>query len=48
MRLARLRVAQHRPDEARAAPSPIFDRFTEGFATADLTAARAILDALPS
>jgi predicted ATPase/DNA-binding winged helix-turn-helix (wHTH) protein len=44
--LARLRVRQNRRDEARAVLAPVYDRFTEGFETADLRAARAIL-ALP-
>ncbi len=44
--LARLRVSQARDQEARALLAPVYDRFTEGFATADLQAARAMLDAL--
>jgi hypothetical protein len=35
--LARLRVAQNRQAEARAILAPVFDCFTEGFGTADLT-----------
>ena len=45
--LARLRVGQGRGDEARNILEPAYDRFTEGFATADLRAARALLDGLP-
>jgi predicted ATPase/DNA-binding winged helix-turn-helix (wHTH) protein len=44
---ARLQLAQGRSDAARQILAPIYDWFTEGFATADLRAARAILDALP-
>ncbi|HTV27529.1 MAG TPA: winged helix-turn-helix domain-containing protein [Xanthobacteraceae bacterium] len=42
--LARLRVAQSRPDEARQTLAPVYDRFTEGFETADLLAAKQLLD----
>jgi predicted ATPase len=45
--LARLRVSQSRPNDARQILAPVYDRFTEGFGTADLRAARAMLDALP-
>lgn len=45
--LARLRVTQGRQDEARRLLAPIYDRFTEGFGTADLRAARDMLEALP-
>jgi predicted ATPase len=44
--LARLRVAQGRHDEARRVLAPVYDRFTEGFATTDLSAAKALLDTL--
>jgi predicted ATPase/DNA-binding winged helix-turn-helix (wHTH) protein len=44
--LARLRVAQDRRDEAKAVLAPVYGRFTEGFATADLRAARGLLDAV--
>jgi len=37
--LARLRVSQSRGDEAKAILMPIYDRFTEGFGSADLQAA---------
>ena len=44
--LARLRVSQARHDEARRILTPIYDRFTEGFETPDLRAARDMLEAL--
>jgi predicted ATPase len=44
--VARLRVSQGRHGDARALLAPVYDRFTEGFAAADLRAARAMLDAL--
>jgi predicted ATPase/DNA-binding winged helix-turn-helix (wHTH) protein len=43
--LARLLRYQGRPAEAIACLQPIYDRFTEGFGTADLIAARQLLDA---
>ena len=45
---ARLRVTQGRRDAARHGLAAVYDRFSEGFATADLRAARAMLDALPA
>jgi predicted ATPase/DNA-binding winged helix-turn-helix (wHTH) protein len=45
--LARLRVGQGRRHEARALLASVYDRFTEGFATADLQAARTLLEGLP-
>jgi predicted ATPase len=45
--LARLRVSQGRQHEARAPLVSVYDRFTEGFATADLQAARTMLEGLP-
>jgi predicted ATPase len=45
---ARLRMIQGRHDEARQILTAIYDRVTEGFATADLRAARGMLEALPS
>ncbi|MBV8472642.1 MAG: winged helix-turn-helix domain-containing protein [Hyphomicrobiales bacterium] len=45
--LARLRVKQDRPDDARQVVAPVYNRFTEGFGTADLREARAILELLP-
>jgi predicted ATPase len=44
---ARLRIKQGRYVEARALLAPVYERFTEGFDTSDLKAARALLDALP-
>jgi len=37
---------QDRSADARALLQPVYDRFTEGFATADLRAAKALLDDL--
>jgi predicted ATPase len=45
--VARLRVRQGRRREAKATLAPVYDRFTEGFATADMQAARALLEELP-
>jgi predicted ATPase/DNA-binding winged helix-turn-helix (wHTH) protein/Tfp pilus assembly protein PilF len=45
--VARLRVSQGRLHEARAPLASVYDRFTEGFATADLQAARILLEELP-
>lgn len=42
--LARLRATQARQEEAQQILRPIYDRFTEGFATADLRSARDMLD----
>jgi predicted ATPase len=44
--LARLWRDQGRPAEAMALLQPVYDRFTEGFDTADLQAAKALLEAL--
>jgi predicted ATPase len=44
--LARLLSDQGRSADATALLEPVYDRFTEGFATADLKAARALLDDL--
>ena len=44
--LARLRHAQGATGAARELLAPVYGRFTEGFATADLLAARALLDEL--
>jgi hypothetical protein len=41
--LARLKATQGRP-EAKRVLTPVYDRFTEGFETADLRAARAMLE----
>jgi DNA-binding winged helix-turn-helix (wHTH) protein/tetratricopeptide (TPR) repeat protein len=42
--LARLRAAEGRPAEARAALAGVYGRFTEGLDTADLRAARELLE----
>src|ERR1700730_11129872 len=44
--LARLLALQGRPDEAHAMLAEIYDWFTEGFDTADLIDAKALLDKL--
>jgi predicted ATPase/DNA-binding winged helix-turn-helix (wHTH) protein len=44
--LARLSRDQGRSADARALLQPVYDRFTEGFGTADLKAAKALLEAL--
>jgi predicted ATPase len=44
--LARLLRDQDRPADAMALLQPIYDRFTEGFDTVDLQAAKALIDAL--
>ena len=46
MSLARLRVSQDRPGDARDILAPVYARFTEGFTTADLQEAKTLLDAL--
>jgi predicted ATPase len=46
--LAQLRLKQGRQSEARRALEMVYGRFTEGFATADLRAARAMLATLES
>jgi predicted ATPase len=46
MSLARLLAKQSRRDEARAKLSEIYNWFTEGFDTADLKDAKALLDEL--
>jgi predicted ATPase len=43
--LARLRGDQNRVAEARELLAAVYGRFTEGFATPDLRAARSLLDA---
>jgi tetratricopeptide (TPR) repeat protein len=43
---ARLLRDQGRPAEAMALLQPVYDRFTEGFDTVDLQAAKALIDAL--
>jgi predicted ATPase len=44
--LARLLASQHRRDEARTILVEIYNWFTEGFDTADLLDAKALLDQL--
>jgi predicted ATPase len=44
--LARLWHNQSRSDEAREVLAPVYDRFTEGFDTADLKSAKSILEDL--
>ena len=44
--LARLLRDQGRPADAIACLRPVYDRFTEGFGTADLIAAKQLLDEL--
>jgi predicted ATPase len=44
--LARMWRNQDRSQEARELLAPVYDRFTEGFETADLAAAKALLDDL--
>jgi predicted ATPase len=46
MSLSRLWQQQGKRDEARQLLAPIYGWFTEGFDTADLQDARALLDAL--
>jgi predicted ATPase len=45
--LARLRRDQYRSTETIALLAPIYNRFTEGFETADLKTAKALIDSLP-
>ena len=45
---ARLRVSQHRRDKAREILGPVYDKFTEGFETTDMRAARSMLNTLSS
>ena len=44
--LCRLRVTQRRGDEGRRELASLYGRFTEGFATTDLVAAKQLLDEL--
>jgi non-specific serine/threonine protein kinase len=46
--LARLRVRSNDREGAARVLHPVYDRFTEGFATPDLTASKALLDQLPA
>jgi predicted ATPase len=45
--LARLQSDQGRPADAMALLQPVYDQFTEGFETADLRGAKALIDSLP-
>jgi predicted ATPase len=45
--LARARLKQGRPRDAKNILAPVHDRFREKFATADMQAASALLDSLP-
>jgi predicted ATPase/DNA-binding winged helix-turn-helix (wHTH) protein len=45
--LARVRVRQNRPDDVRPILAPVYGRFTEGFETVDMRAARAMLESAP-
>jgi predicted ATPase len=44
--LSRLRLSQNRRDEAKQILIPVYDRFTEGFDTADLKRAKELLEEL--
>jgi predicted ATPase len=44
MSLARLLASQGKPDEARTMLAAIYNWFTEGFDTADLKEAKALLE----
>jgi predicted ATPase len=46
--LARLLCRQGRSADAIACLQPVYDRFTEGFGTADLIAAKQLLKSTPS
>ena len=46
--LARLRLQQKRPNDARQILAPVYRQFVEGFETADLRAAKMLLDSLPT
>jgi predicted ATPase len=45
--VARLRVSQGRHRQAREQLASVYDRFPEGFATADMQTARTLLERLP-
>jgi predicted ATPase/DNA-binding winged helix-turn-helix (wHTH) protein len=45
--LVRLRLKQGRASDAKNILAPVYGRFTEGFAIADMQTARALLDTLP-
>ena len=44
---ARLRLKLGQPNDAKAILTPVYDRIKQSFATADMQAARALLDSLP-
>jgi predicted ATPase len=44
--LARWRVRQQRPEDARKTLVPVYSRFVEGFDTSDLLAAKTLLASL--
>jgi len=44
--LARMRTKEHRRDEGKRILASVYDRFTEGFGTADLLLAREMLEQL--
>ena len=44
--LARLRMTQGRDGEAKQILAPVYGRFTDGYETSDLRAAKALLDSL--
>ena len=46
--LARLRMTQRRDGEAKQILAPVYGRFTDGYETTDLRAARIMLDTLPT
>jgi predicted ATPase/DNA-binding winged helix-turn-helix (wHTH) protein len=46
--LARLRLGQKRPEDARQILAPVYGRFAEGFETPNLRAAKTLLDSLPA
>ena len=46
--LARLRMTQGRDGEAKQILAPVYERFTDGYETTDLRAARIMLDTLPT
>ncbi|WOH56965.1 MULTISPECIES: ATP-binding protein [Bradyrhizobium] len=46
MAMARLKLKQKLPNEAQECLAPVYEKFTEGFDTADLRASRTLLDQL--
>jgi hypothetical protein len=45
--VARLRMTQGRDGEAKKILAPVYERFTDGYDTTDLRAARTMLDTIP-